>query len=268
MALTDKPITAQEAMPSGWAYPSEALKQSLSVHEEVSLVSHVFRNALSGVVLGTHRGTPLDSVEAMAEAAGVNLVFFDIAGRNEHETFLVRIKASKFLENAHPEALFRGQPSPDYPPPGWRRFYKEFHGLIKRTALHKFVPQTKNAENDAAIKACAAVLQWQAYEIRMEYIEKELANGSEFGTFKLLENGEASQPVKARDYEGTLHSIRHHLSKKDKDGESRRQRSMGSRSREECEELLWAVVDEAEKYGIIEAVAEMVHEVGMHTYFA
>jgi len=266
--LTNKPITAQEAMPSGWASPSEALKQSLSVHEEVSLVSHVFRNALSGVVLGTHRGSPLASVEAMAEAAGVNLVFYDIAGRNENETSLVRIKASKFLKNAHPKTQFRSQTNPDYPPPGWRRFYKEFHGLIKRTALHKFVPQTKNAEDDAAIRACAAVLQWQAFEIRMEYIEKELTNGSKFENFKLLENGEPSEPVRARDYEGCLHSIRHHLSRKDKDGRLKKQRSTGGRSREAWKELLEAVVDEAEKYGIIEAVAERVHKDGMQTYFA
>ena len=114
----------------------------------------------------------------------------------------MRHSASNFLENVHPKAPFWSQTSPDCPLPGWRRFYKEFHGLIKRTALHKFVPQTKNAEDDAAIKACAAVLQWQAFEIRMEYIQKELANGNTFRTFMLLEDGDPREPVKARDYEG------------------------------------------------------------------
>ena len=256
MALTDKQITAQEAMPAGWACPSEALKQSLSVHE----VSHVFRNALSGGVLGTYYGSPLESVEAMAEAAGLNLRFYDIVERNRDETSWVRKCASSLLENAHPLsrehsariAGFVYPTLPLYPPPGWRRFYKEFHGLIKRTALHKFVPHTQKVENDAAIKACAAVLQWQAFEIRMEYIKKELANGNTFRTFMLLEDGHPREPVKARDYEGCLKSICHHLSKSDEDAES----------------LISAVIAEAEKYGIIEAVTEMVHEDGMHAYFA
>ena len=79
-----------------------------------------------------------------------------------------------------------------------------------------------------------------------------MANGNTFLTFVLLEDGDPREPIKARGYEGCLQSICRPLSISDEDGES----------------LIWAIVEEAEEFGIIEAVAKMVHEDGMYTYAA
>ena len=86
----------------------------------------------------------------------------------------------------------------------------------------------------------------------MEYIKNELAKGNSFQTFMLLEDGEPREPVKAISYEGCVQSICRRLSISVGDGES----------------LIWAIVEEAEKHGITDAVTRMFHEHGMHTCFA
>ena len=222
-------------------------------------MTHLFRNALSGNVLGIYQGSPTESVEAKAEAAGVNLAFYDIVESDEDATTLVRKDFSSFLENKHPLSEGRSPnwpatypPPPFYPPPGWRRFYKEFKGLVERTALHKFLPQTRNAGDDVAIKACAAVLQWQAFEIRMDYIDAELTKGNAFQRFSRSDDGYPNEPVKARSYDGCLLSVCRSLCISEEEGRA----------------FIDAVVKEAEGSRIIEAIKEMVHKDGTYTYFA
>ena len=65
-----------------------------------------------------------------------------------------------------------------------------------RAALHKLLPQTRNVADDAAIKAWAAALQWQAFEIRMDYIEEELTKGNVFQRFSRGDDGHPNEPVK------------------------------------------------------------------------
>jgi len=230
-------------------------------------MTHVFRNALSGIVLGIYQGSLSESIEVKARAAGVNLVFYDIVESNEDSTSLARKDLSSFLENKHPlsthrslkldlrgllPAGFNAPPPPFYPPPGWRRFYKEFRGLVERTALHKFLPQTRNVADDAAIKACAAVLQWQAFEIRMDYIEVELTKGNVFQRFSRCDDGYPNEPVKARTYDGCLLSVCRSLCISEEEGRA----------------FIDAVVKEAEGSRIIEIIKEMVHKDGTYAYFA
>ena len=85
---------------------------SVAMFKDPFRMKHVFRNALSGGVLGTYRGGPLQSVAAMAEVAGLSLAFYDIVEINDDETSLVRKTASSLLENTHP---LRGARDPGGP---------------------------------------------------------------------------------------------------------------------------------------------------------
>jgi len=221
-------------------------------------MTHIFRNSLSGDVLASYQGSHTETIEAMAEAAGVNLAFYDIVECGEDETSLVRKNPLSLLENKHPLSTNRSPNRPVdcppalYPPPGWRRFYKEFTAFVKLTALHKFLPHTQSVENDASIKACAAVLQWQAFEIRMDYIEDELIKGIKFERFELDDNGHPNEPIKCRSYAGCLLSVCHSLCISEEEGLS----------------FIGAVVKVAEDFGIVDAIKVMVDNDGIYTYFA
>ena len=77
-----------------------------------------FGTHCSGGVLGTYHGSPLESVEAMAEAAGLNFRFYDIVESNRDETIWVRKCASRLLENARPLSRDPTARDSTYPPPG------------------------------------------------------------------------------------------------------------------------------------------------------
>jgi len=67
-------------------------------------MTHIFRNSISGDVLGSYQGSHTETVEAIAEAAGMNIKLHDIVERDEDETSLVRKNPLSLLENKHPQA--------------------------------------------------------------------------------------------------------------------------------------------------------------------
>ena len=67
-------------------------------------MTHIFRNSISGDVLGSYQGSHTETVEAIAEAAGMNIKLHDIVERDEDETSLVRKNPLSLLENKHPRA--------------------------------------------------------------------------------------------------------------------------------------------------------------------
>jgi len=221
-------------------------------------MTHIFLNALSGDVLGSYQGSLTEAIEAMAETAGVNIALYDIVERGDDETSLVRKNLWSLLENKHPLSASRSPNRPvdcplaRYPAPGWRRFYKEFTAFVKLTALHKFLPHTQSVESDASIKACAAVLQWQAFEIRMDFIEDELIKGIKFERFELDEDGHPNEPFRGRRFAGCLLSVCHSLRISEEEGLS----------------FIGAAVKVAEDFGIVDAIRDTVDKDGIYTYFA